>query len=300
MGKGRNAYASLQLLPVESFSAPITKDIDMHYYKFNIADYRKDTVHLTPIEHYIYRSLIDWYYLDELPIPKETDSVIRRLSLDNHSLGLLKNVLHDFFKLTETGYIHKRIDVEIAEYHGMIKANTANGKKGGRPAKPAPKREKTESLKSANRNESEINPNQEPLTINQEPLTTNKIHTHLSMLLSAGVENQIAKDWLSIRKTKRLPLTETAFNAISKKILSAGLTINAGIKICVENGWAGFSSDWLTTVPELKTVGPYVHWWDTKEATHQKARKEGVEIIDDLGTLRERINDVIQSKKQRD
>ena len=272
----------------------------MHYYKFNIADYRKDTVHLTPIEHYIYRSLIDWYYLDELPIPKETESVIRRLSLDNHSLGLLQNVLHDFFKLTETGYIHKRIDVEIAEYHGMIKANTANGKKGGRPAKPAPKREKTESLKSVNRNESEINPNQEPLTKNQEPLTINKIHTHLSMLLSAGVENQIAKDWLSIRKTKRLPLTETAFNAISKKILSAGLTINAGIKICVENGWAGFSSDWLTTVPELKTVGPYVHWWDTKEATHQKARKEGVEIIDDLGTLRERINDVIQSKKQRD
>ena len=300
MGKGRNAYASLQLLPVESFSAPITKDIDMHYYKFNIADYRKDTVHLTPIEHYIYRSLIDWYYLDELPIPKETESVIRRLSLDNHSLGLLQNVLHDFFKLSETGYIHKRIDVEIAEYHGMIKANTANGKKGGRPAKPAPKREKTESLKSVNRKESEINPNQEPLTINQEPLTINKVHTHLSMLLNVGVENQIAKDWLSIRKTKRLPLTETAFNAISKKILSAGLTINAGIKICVENGWAGFSSDWLTTVPELKTVGPYVHWWDTKEATHQKARKEGVEIIDDLGTLRERINDVIQSKKQRD
>ena len=271
----------------------------MHYYKFNIADYRKDTVHLTPIEHYIYRSLIDWYYLDELPIPKETESVIRRLSLDNHSLGLLQNVLHDFFKLTETGYIHKRIDVEIAEYHGMIKANTANGKKGGRPAKPAPKREKTESLKSVNRNESEINPNQEPLTINQEPLTTNKIHTHLSMLLSAGVENQIAKDWLSIRKTKRLPLTETAFDSISKKILGAGLTMNAGIKICVEQGWAGFSADWLSSVPELKVSGPFVHWFDTEEATYERARKEGVSTEGvDLGTLRVRVNDVIQSKKQ--
>ena len=37
----------------------------MHYYKFNIADYRKDTGHLSTIEHGIYRQLIDWYYLDE-------------------------------------------------------------------------------------------------------------------------------------------------------------------------------------------------------------------------------------------
>lgn len=47
----------------------------MHYYQFNIADYRKDTVHLTRIEHSIYRDLIDWYYLEETPIPKECDHI---------------------------------------------------------------------------------------------------------------------------------------------------------------------------------------------------------------------------------
>lgn len=128
-------------------------------------------------------------------------------------------------------------------------------------------------------------------------LIPEKIHTHLSMLLNVGVEKQIAKDWLSIRKIKRLPLTETAFNAISKKILGAGLTINAGIKICVEQGWAGFSADWLATVPELKLRGPHVNWYDTEEATHERARREGVEIIDDLRLLRVRLNDVIQSKR---
>ena len=97
MGQGRNAYAPLRLLPVGLLPAPIKKDIDMHYYKFNISDYRKDTVHLTPIEHYIYRSLIDWYYLDELPIPKETQSVMRRLCLGIESVSLLQNVLNDLF-----------------------------------------------------------------------------------------------------------------------------------------------------------------------------------------------------------
>lgn len=269
----------------------------MHYYKFNIADYRKDTVHLTPIEHYIYRSLIDWYYLDELPIPKETHSVIRRLCLGIESVPQLQNVLNDFFKLTDSGYEHKRIVLEIAEYHSISEINKVNGKKGGRPPKPIAAAEKTHPVNFANRNESERNPNHKPLTINHKPLT-NKINTHLSMLINVGVENQIAKDWLSIRKIKRLPLTETAFDAISKKILGAGLTMNAGIKICVEQGWAGFSADWLATVPELKLRGPHVNWYDTEEATHERARREGVEIIDDLRLLRVRLNDVIQSKRK--
>ena len=53
----------------------------MHYYKFNIADYRKDTGHLSTLEHGIYRQLIDWQYLDEKPIPLETQVVSRRLRL---------------------------------------------------------------------------------------------------------------------------------------------------------------------------------------------------------------------------
>ena len=62
----------------------------MHYYSFNIADYKKDTGHLTPIEHYIYRSLIDKYYLDETPIINETKSIMRRLQLktDEDKLAL--------------------------------------------------------------------------------------------------------------------------------------------------------------------------------------------------------------------
>lgn len=92
----------------------------MHYYKFNIADYRKDTGHLSTLEHGIYRQLIDWYYLDEKPIPTETQVVARRLRLgsevDMHSLQM---VLSDFFELTKNGYVHKRIEVEIKDYHEL-------------------------------------------------------------------------------------------------------------------------------------------------------------------------------------
>ena len=145
----------------------------MHYYSFNIKDYRKDTQHLKPIEHYIYRMLIDLYYMDEKPIPKKTQWVMRRLMLDSpEHETMLKNVLDDFFYECDEGFRHKRIDCEITKYHGNVQKNRENGKKGGRPRKNNP--EITQSVTDGLPLESQNNPNQEPLTNNQEPLTNNQ------------------------------------------------------------------------------------------------------------------------------
>jgi len=135
----------------------------MHYYKFNIADYRKDTGHLSTIEHGIYRQLIDWYYLDEQPIPEETQVVIRRLRLGSDEVNFLRNVLDDFFVLGKTGYTHKRIEVEIKDYQEQVEKNKNNGKLGGRP-------KKTQVVIDGLPNESQNNPNQEPVTINHKPI----------------------------------------------------------------------------------------------------------------------------------
>ncbi len=145
----------------------------MHYYKFNIADYRKDTGHLSTIEHGIYRQLIDWYYLDEQPIPEETQMVIRRLRLGSDEVKFLQNVLSDFFVLGKTGYTHKRIQVEIKDYHEQAEKNQRNGKLGGRP-------KKTQSVISGIPEDSQNNPNQEPLTNNHKPNKENKKGSRLS------------------------------------------------------------------------------------------------------------------------
>lgn len=142
----------------------------MHYYSFNIADYKKDTAHLKPMEHYIYRFLIDLYYLNEKPIPLKTDSVMRRLSLEtNDDEKMLLDVLNDFFEEREDGFYHKRIDAELAKYHANAEKNRENGKKGGRPPKNKPK--KTQSVSDGLPVESELKPNYKPITNNQKPLT---------------------------------------------------------------------------------------------------------------------------------
>ena len=136
----------------------------MHYYQFNIADYRKDTQHLTPMEHYIYRELMDWYYLDESPIPKKTQSVLRRLRLGSESVNELDYVLQEFFTESDSGWIHGRIEREIYAYKQRVKTAKVNGSKGGRPPKPR----KTQSVNSANPEKPSGK-----LTNNQEPRTNN-------------------------------------------------------------------------------------------------------------------------------
>jgi uncharacterized protein YdaU (DUF1376 family) len=151
----------------------LEQETNMHYYKFNIADYRKDTGHLSTIEHGIYRQLIDWYYLDEQPIPEETQVVIRRLRLGSDEVSFLQNVLADFFVLGKTGYTHKRIEVEIKDYHEQVEKNKNNGKLGGRP-------KKTQSVISGLPDESQNNPNHKPITINHKPIKENKKGSRLS------------------------------------------------------------------------------------------------------------------------
>jgi uncharacterized protein YdaU (DUF1376 family) len=156
----------------------------MHYYKFNIADYRKDTGHLSTIEHGIYRQLIDWYYLDEQPIPEETQVVIRRLRLGSDDVKFLLNVLSDFFVLGKTGWVHKRIEVEIKDYQEQAEKNKNNGKLGGRP-------KKTQVVISGLPDESQNNPNHKPLTINHKPIDKNKRGSRLAhdFLLTKEWEN---------------------------------------------------------------------------------------------------------------
>ena len=165
------------------------KEFKLHYYNFNIGDYRADTVHLSIIEHGIYRQLIDWYYLDEKQIPKETQVVMRRLRLGSDEYHFLENVLKDFFILTDLGYFHSRIERDIETYRTQSAKNRVNGYLGGRPSKSIGKRIKTqvvsEWLAKHNPSETQTKGNQEPITNNQEPITNIKTYA-----------TRLPKDWI--------------------------------------------------------------------------------------------------------
>ena len=65
-------------------------------------------------------------------------------------------------------------------------------------------------------------------------------------LVALGVEQQVAEDWMSIRKGKKLPLTRTALDQTIAEVEKAGMTLPAALALCCGRGWAGFNADWLT------------------------------------------------------
>ena len=107
----------------------------MHYYQFNIADYRKDTQHLSPIEHYIYRELMDWLYLDEQPIPKDMHKILRRLRLSNDHSTDVEQVLEEYWTEREDGYVQERVLFEINEYKRRIENASKAGKASAKARK---------------------------------------------------------------------------------------------------------------------------------------------------------------------
>ena len=240
----------------------------MHYYSFNIADYRKDTAHLTPIEHYIYRTLIDWCYLDESGIPKITQVVMRRLGLGSEMEPSLLNVLSDFFSEGENAWFHTRISSEIEGYHANSNKNRENGKKGGRPKKQQvtylEKPKKTHPVNLANPNESETKG--KPITNNHKPIEepiSDEIVTcadsgeslpspRKQKPISAtdliqsleGLSLSVANDYLQFRKQKKAPLNATAWKSICREVMKTSATPDEAIGEAMNAGWTGFKADW--------------------------------------------------------
>ena len=85
--------------------------------------------------------------------------------------------------------------------------------------------------------------------INTAPEKTAKKQTKheadLSLLAEHGITGQIAEDFLTIRKAKRQPLTETAMRLIASEAQKVGMTAFQAVVFSIGNGWGSFRADWV-------------------------------------------------------
>lgn len=209
----------------------------MHYYQFNIADYRKDTGHLTLLEHGIYRSLLDTYYLNEKPLCADHALLMRThcVRTENEETAL-NNILKDFFILTKKGYKHKKCDEQISKY-------TAKSDKARLSAK-------ARWDAKAMRTHSEGNANHKPITNNHKPVdqvllpenlkapmppdfTLNKTNSEWIQNLPPEKQTEVIKDfidyWILDESKKTLKGWQMAFrkNPIVKRQIT-NFNHNAG------------------------------------------------------------------------
>ena len=133
----------------------------MHYYTWNIGDYSSHASHLNPIEDVAYRRLLDKYYLSEAPICSDIAAAARSIGMREYQ-SEVEVVIREFFTQTESGWVNKRAEQEIAHFKGKIDQASRAGKASAEQRLNA---RSTPVQRTSN----------QPITNNQEPVT-NKQH----------------------------------------------------------------------------------------------------------------------------
>ena len=86
----------------------------MNYYPFHMGDYATATRHLSWDEDAAYRRLLDAYYTREAPLPADMRQVFRLVvASSQEQREAVETVLHEFFELTDVGWVNRRADREI-------------------------------------------------------------------------------------------------------------------------------------------------------------------------------------------
>jgi hypothetical protein len=82
-------------------------------------------------------------------------------------------------------------------------------------------------------------------TINNKQLNKYTDADFKNGLIGLGIDEQIATDWIKVRKAKKASNTKTAFESIKKEIELSGYPSNECAKLAVEKSWQGIKSEWI-------------------------------------------------------
>ena len=210
----------------------------MHYYKKNIGDYAKKAGRLTMLQHGAYTLLLDSCY-DRERFPTLQEAIEWAWASTEAEIDAVKFVLSRFFTLNKDGcYVQDRILQELLEYHAKADINK----------RIAIERETKRREKSTNREQSvnESSPNHKPITNNHKPVKN-------TVAPPDGVTDSVWQDWLSLRKTKKAAVTQTAIDGIEREARKAGVSLQSALETCCARGWTGFKADWLKDKGEQKS-----------------------------------------------
>ena len=203
----------------------------MHYYQFNIGDYLSHTKHLTPLEDICYRRLLDWYYLHEKPIPKDTNMVTRMLMLNGCSTEV-EQVLNEFFVSSKSGWINPRADKEINAYHNRVLSSSRAGKISA-------EKRKTYKQRPFNESSTDVQP-----TNNHKPLTNNhKTDNKLTYELGVG--------WLNYQAFLEKAEVDFPYVDILKEFDKAGAWLKEKPSQRLKTDYNRFMLNWIKRVADV-------------------------------------------------
>lgn len=66
----------------------------------------------------------------------------------------------------------------------------------------------------------------------------------MALLEQFGITEQLAEDFITHRKAKKAPITETALKNFQREADKAQIPIQLAVEIAIYRGWTGFNASW--------------------------------------------------------
>jgi len=214
----------------------------MHYYQHHIGDFIKDTSFLTNEEIGIYLKLIWLYYDSEKPLPNNLFELgMKTGTRDNQEV--LEGLLGMFFVLDEQNkcWHHTRCDKELEHYKQQLTTASKAGKASA--LKRAMSKSPTSVEQTLNERSTGFQPtnNQEPITNNHKP----KKERATSVACPPDVSQQIWDDWVTLRKSKKAPITKTVLDGAIVEAKKLGWTLEQFLIEWCNRSSQGLKAEWI-------------------------------------------------------
>ena len=220
----------------------------MQHYRHHIGDFLKDTSHLDDHQAITYLKMLWKYYADEEPLRGSCEDIA--FAMRSHEKTVRTLLKHFFFEKNGV-WIHIRCEQEIKDMYDK----SAKARQSALDGWVVRNELKTQSERIKNQCESDANASKSDAKVMLEPCyPTTQLPTYptthiktktttAKMPTPDGVSPELWSDYLSVRKGK--PMTQTALNGIAREATKAGLSLEAGLRVCAERGWSGLKAEWL-------------------------------------------------------
>ncbi len=218
----------------------------MHYYQFNIGDYVSHTRHLSLMEDLAFRRLLDFCYLHEAPLEGTAEQVARKIGMREQAAEV-ESVLLEFFVLGDDQRWHNaRVERELAAFDEKREAAVRAGKASAKARAGAQRKGNGRSTvvqRSLSVGSTDVQPTstQETLDKNQEPESTPPPpQGGASSLRPDDVPEDLWKEWVAFRKTKRAPVSQRVLEKTRRDATDAGMTMEEALTSWIAQGHTGF------------------------------------------------------------
>lgn len=235
----------------------------MNFYKHYIGDFHRDTSHLSLTERGTYLALMHHYYATEKPLPKDVKALCRIAgAVTKTECDAVKSVLC-FFEPMESGLVQARIEAELqragnrADKNRAIAVEREAKRRAARMEQKASENEEKEEHEPSTNRAQNVPPDVPPdvarnSNLYQTPDTRLSFPTGKDKRGRAtpppkpdGIDEQVWRDWLQLRKDKRATVTQTVLDDAAREAGKAGMTLEAFLREWCARGSQGLKAEWL-------------------------------------------------------